>query len=374
MSENKALHILAFNIPYPANYGGAIDVFHKIVALKKAGVEVHLHCFEYGRKQANILENYCKSVHYYKRKSGLRHVLSNTPYFVQTRSNQSLVEYLTAHPYPILSEGIHCSKNVLIPLLKNRKKYLRAHNVETDYYLELSKSEPNFWKRLYFFTEYLKLKQYEKKVALFDGVFAISMSDHAYFKNRCQSNYIKAFHSNTEILSKLGMGTFALYHGNLSLQENIKAALFLIKKVFAFTDYPFIIAGKRPCPTVLEAVKKYSHIKLIQNPSAQHMNELIAEAHMCLLPTHQKTGIKLKLIESLHRGRFCVANHAMINNTELAPYCYAANSANEWLKIINTLKHKDFNSELLIQRKQISTVYNNDREALKLIEIIFEKK
>ena len=374
MSETKALHILAFNIPYPANYGGAIDVFHKIVALKKAGVEIHLHCFEYGRKHANILEDYCKSVHYYKRKSGLRHVLSNTPYFVQTRSNQSLVEYLAAHPYPILSEGIHCSKNVLIPLLKNRKKYLRAHNVETDYYLELSKSEPNFWKRLYFFTEYLKLKQYEKKVALFDGVFAISMSDHAYFKNRCQSNYIKAFHSNTEILSKLGMGTFALYHGNLSLQENIKAALFLIKKVFAFTDYPFIIAGKRPCPTVLEAVKKYSHIKLIQNPSAQHMNELIAEAHMCLLPTHQKTGIKLKLIESLHRGRFCVANHAMINNTELAPYCYAANSANEWLKIINTLKHKDFNSELLIQRKQISTVFNNDREALKLIEIIFEKK
>ena len=97
MSETNSLHILAFNIPSPANSGGVIDVFHKIVALKKAGVEVHLHCFEYGRKHANILEDYCKSVHYYKRKSGLRHVFSNTPYFVQTRSNQSLVS-LTAHP------------------------------------------------------------------------------------------------------------------------------------------------------------------------------------------------------------------------------------------------------------------------------------
>ena len=37
MSETNSLHILAFNISYPANYG-VIDVFHKILALKKAGV------------------------------------------------------------------------------------------------------------------------------------------------------------------------------------------------------------------------------------------------------------------------------------------------------------------------------------------------
>ena len=172
-------------------------------------------------------------------------------------------------------------------------------------------------------------------------------------------------------MSKKGRGTFALYHGNLSIQENIKAALFLINKVFAFSNYPLKIAGKKPSLRIQSAIEKHPHITLIKNPSDQQMNELIAEAHMCLLPTHQKTGIKLKLIESLHRGRFCVANHAMIHNTELAPYCYAANTSNEWLKIIKTLRHKDFNSQLLKQRKQISTVFNNDREAQKLIEIIF---
>ena len=30
------LHIIAFNVPYPANYGGVIDVFYRIKALAGA--------------------------------------------------------------------------------------------------------------------------------------------------------------------------------------------------------------------------------------------------------------------------------------------------------------------------------------------------
>ena len=33
----KAVNIVSFNIPYPPNYGGVIDVFFKIKALSKAG-------------------------------------------------------------------------------------------------------------------------------------------------------------------------------------------------------------------------------------------------------------------------------------------------------------------------------------------------
>ena len=90
----------------------------------------------------------------------------------------------------------------------------------------------------------------------------------------------KAFHSSTEVMSKKGRGTFALYHGNLSIQENIKAALFLINKVFAFSNYPLKIAGKKPSLRIQSAIEKHPHITLIKNPSDQQMNELIAEAHV----------------------------------------------------------------------------------------------
>ena len=45
----RYLNIIAFNIPWPANYGGIIDVYYKIKALHQCGVKIILHCFEYER-------------------------------------------------------------------------------------------------------------------------------------------------------------------------------------------------------------------------------------------------------------------------------------------------------------------------------------
>jgi hypothetical protein len=64
---HKSLHIVSFDIPYPPIYGGIIDVFYKIKALKELGVSIHLHTFIYGKEKQPELENYCEKVHYYKR-------------------------------------------------------------------------------------------------------------------------------------------------------------------------------------------------------------------------------------------------------------------------------------------------------------------
>ncbi len=37
------LHIIAFDIPFPPDYGGVIDVYYKIKTLSEAGVRIHLH-------------------------------------------------------------------------------------------------------------------------------------------------------------------------------------------------------------------------------------------------------------------------------------------------------------------------------------------
>ena len=39
---DKYLNIVSFNIPYPANYGGVIDVYYKLEALRACGVETHI--------------------------------------------------------------------------------------------------------------------------------------------------------------------------------------------------------------------------------------------------------------------------------------------------------------------------------------------
>ena len=68
---DKYLNIVSFNIPYPANYGGVIDVYYKLEALHACGVKLILHCFEYERPHAPELESICDKVFYYKRRTGV---------------------------------------------------------------------------------------------------------------------------------------------------------------------------------------------------------------------------------------------------------------------------------------------------------------
>ncbi|HAK10648.1 MAG TPA: mannosyltransferase, partial [Chitinophagaceae bacterium] len=45
----KHLHIIALNVPFPVDYGGVVDLFWKLPSLQAQGVNIHLHCFDYGR-------------------------------------------------------------------------------------------------------------------------------------------------------------------------------------------------------------------------------------------------------------------------------------------------------------------------------------
>ena len=88
----KHLHIVSFDIPFPADYGGVIDVFYKIKALHELGVVITLHCFEYGERQPQKeLENYCKNVFYYKRTRSILDLLSSQPFIVKSRENKENV-------------------------------------------------------------------------------------------------------------------------------------------------------------------------------------------------------------------------------------------------------------------------------------------
>ena len=89
-SPDRHINIISFDVPYPPNYGGVIDVYYKIKALYNAGIKVHLHCFEYGRGSAMELNTICEEVFYYKREKMWKGFLSDKPFIVQTRNNKLL--------------------------------------------------------------------------------------------------------------------------------------------------------------------------------------------------------------------------------------------------------------------------------------------
>ena len=155
---SEYVHIVALDAPAPPDYGGAIDMYYKIVALSNIGKKVILHYFDYkeGRSAAG-LEKYCSTIYSYKREIGWRSVSWRTPYIIQSRINTDLIKRLNADSHPIILEGIH-STGILSSLLnKERKVVVRLHNDEARYYSSLARSEMHLLKKGYYIFDQVKL-------------------------------------------------------------------------------------------------------------------------------------------------------------------------------------------------------------------------
>ena len=365
------LHVIAFDVPYPANYGGVIDVFYRVKALVEAGVKVHLHCFEYGRGEQEILKR-CHEVKYYKRDTSFAKQLSLTPFIVNTRRSEALVQDLLKDDYPILCEGLHTTAVLLDKRLKDRKIYVRAHNVEHDYYKGLGDTERCGWKRFFYLVEAWKLRRYEPVLKRAAGIFAISQQDMDYFSERYQNvTLVPGFNAADSVCSETGRGAYVLYHGNLSVRENEDAAKWLIENVFSELDLACVVSGLNPSDKLKKLADKYSNVTLVANPEDAEMIDLLRQAQVNILVTNQPTGLKLKLLNALYNGRFCLVNSDMVKGTSLEGLCVVADEPEQMIAEIKRLMEEDFTEEDIEERDtQMRQLYDNESNAKKIMEAI----
>ena len=361
------INIVSLNIPLPANYGGVIDIYYKVRALHRMGVKIHLHCFTYGRNEQKELLNYCEEIFYYKRNTGILSNVSLLPYIVYSRRNKTLLKNLQNNSYPVLFEGLHTTYYLVKNKLRNRKVIVRFHNIEHDYYRYLARKEKNIINRLYFYKESYLLKQLISKIPGKTWIAAISPSDASYLESKFSNVFwLPPFHPNNELEILTGKGQYALYHGNLSVPENEESAVFLIKQ-FAGKDIHLKIAGQKPSKKLNEMTQRVQNISLLPNPGEQEMNSLVLNAQVILLPAFQPTGIKLKLIESLYKGRHCIVNHAMVKNTHLENLCMLTEN-DFYTKTLECMSMEFTETDISIRKKILETHYNNRINAEILVE------
>lgn len=365
------LHIIAFDVPYPANYGGVIDVFYRVKALSEAGVKVHLHCFEYGRGEQEVL-NRCHEVKYYKRDTSFAKQMSLTPFIVNSRRSEELVKDLLQDDYPILCEGLHTTAILTDRRFKNRKIFVRAHNVEHDYYKGLGDSEKCVWKRLFYYAEAWKLRRYEPVLKKATGIFAISQSDTDYFsKEYGKVTLIPGFNAADSVCSETGRGEYVLYHGNLSVRENEEAAKWLIENVFSELNLHCIVAGLNPSEKLMKLAHNHSNVTLVANPDDAEMIDLLRNAQVNILVTNQPTGLKLKLLNALYNGRFCLVNSNMVKGTSLERLCIVADEPKQIMAEVKRLMEENFTEEDIDYRDEtLKRMYRNEENARKIIGII----
>jgi hypothetical protein len=362
-------------VPYPADYGGVVDLFYKIIALHAQGILIHLHCFEYGRGKQIELEKYCVEVNYYPRKSLLKSFSFKVPYIVRSRRNKILFKNLLKDEHPVLFEGIHCTYYLFHPALATRKMLVRLHNVEYLYYKNLAETATSFFKKQYFLLESKLLKQYEKKVAAKVLCITLTEDDKEIYEEQLGAkslSYLPVFIKNEQVESKAGYGNYCIYHGNLSIRENENMVLWLINEVFHSISIPFVIAGKNPSAALTEAVIRNKNICLEANPSEHNMHDLIQNAQINVLPAQNSAGIKIKLLNAVFNGRHCLVNATAVSGTGLEEVCAIAVTPSEFIKAIEMLYKLSFIEDDILERQQIlNDRYNNRKNAKALIHLIY---
>ncbi|HNX43425.1 MAG TPA: glycosyltransferase [Bacteroidales bacterium] len=372
---DRHLNIVSFAIPYPPNYGGVIDVYHKLVALKNLGVKVHLHCFRYDRQPAPELENICESIHYYPRKTGFFSALRGKPYIVISRRSEELLKNLCLNDYPVLFEGLHTCLYLPHEALRGRSLIYRESNIEHDYYRHLANAEKNPFVKAFMYIEAFKLASFQRVLKHASAMLAVSQSDASYLHSRFPSGkviYLPSFHGNYTVKSKEGRGAYALYHGNLTVAENVKAAEYLIKEVFNNLDIPLKVAGLNPSGSLKKLADKYGNVSLIASPDEKRMNELVSEAHVNILVTFQPTGLKLKLLNTLYKGRFVLVNPDMLAGSGLDVLCETANDTISLKASLLQLFTETFDAGKIIQRRDyLQKHYSDEANAKKLVEVVF---
>ena len=182
---------------------------------------------------------------------------------------------------------------------------------------------------------------------------------------------LPCFHSGTFTCTnteEVGKGDYVLYNGNLSVEENIKAAQFLIEEVAPLTNgSKWIIAGRTPSKQITKAAEKAGNVKIIADPTHEEMARLINQAAANVLITFQATGIKLKLLNTLYNGGYCIANDKMVESSKLEDLCIIANDAKEIAAAVDKAKSKKIDKEEIERRKQrLLEIYDNDKNILTL--------
>ncbi len=373
----KHLHIIALDVPYPANYGGVYDLFYKLAALKQQGVKIHLHCFYKNRMPQPELNKYCEEVLYYKRNISRKTITSNLPYIVASRANEELHQRLLKDDYPVLMEGVHCTYITTDKRFSNRKKFVRIHNVENEYYKQLFKFSNNLRDKIYYRLEAKRLFNYEKVlVKNVTACFAVAETDAHYYKQNfdCRTiNYLPLFIPGWKVEMPDGLGTYCLYHGNLEVEENEYAVKWLLKNVFNDVEIPFVAAGKNPSKKIAALMKKNKSASLIANPDETQMQDIILKAHIHVLPSFNNTGIKIKLLNALFNGRHCVVNNQMAAGTRLGKLCHVVTTAGEFKERISMLYHQKFMiGEKDLRKQTLYSAFSNEANAKQMVKWIWE--
>ncbi|NTS42555.1 glycosyltransferase [Flavisolibacter sp. BT320] len=337
--------ILSHDLPYPANHGFRVDMYNRIISLKKLNHKVFLIAwtlYEDNRSDNSIehmkaivdglicvsrsesvigrtIDIAKKSLNLFFQPSVVTQCSFDAKYFKEILEKLRLFK-----PDAFFIESIYCAKlgfkysNIL-----NAPVFIRSHNIEHLYIKDQIKKATTLKIKAKYFAMSCNLKSYEMKMLQkAKGFFDISLADLDYWKKLGISNgyWMPPIYNASEgqPLSNLSLESdFDIaYIGNLCMPNNIEAVIWFIKSSLPgirakFPNIKVLIAGSKPTNEIIEICSREQNITLIQNPI--EVSQFFKSTKVLINPILFGSGVNIKSIEMLHLAKNVVCTRKAIS-------------------------------------------------------------
>lgn len=365
------LTVICNEVPYPPTNGGRTDVWSRLNAFKKHGVELQLICWQSSRcqpisaEQIQVLKTIVTDLHIcninFDIKSLLRRFWNLRMYSSQVASRVLLENFFfdvmkyvnvfgpNAVWLDTIYGGVLAQKLCValqIPL------FTRSQNIEHYYFKQLIAAEQNLFNKFKLYLTTLHLKKYEFEILRGSKLFFdISMDDLNWWKYNGVSNghWLPPFMLSGEVYKQCESdGLDAKYDvaflGNLNTPNNVEGIKWFITDVLPLLlqkkpDIKLAIGGSNPTPIIEDICSGNKNIDLIHNP--KNVFEFYSNATILVNPILKGSGVKIKSVEMLFTDKDIVTTKIGVEGLpEDVKKCYyiaddATTMANNILFCIN---------------------------------------
>jgi len=230
----------------------------------------------------------------------------------------------------------------------NFPKVLNHHNIESQMMFRRFIKEKNILKKIYFFQEAIKLKNYEKKICLkFDYNLTVSELDKKRLFKICPDIKIEVIPNGVDIEyfkpknNKFEPKTL-IFAGGMSWYPNRDAMLFFCKEIWPllkkrWPDVKMTIIGRNPPKYISNLAQQDPNLTV--TGFVDDVRPYLKNTHVYVCPIRDGGGTKLKILDALAMGKPIVAHPIAVEgiDVEVEKHILLAKKPSEFVQQIERL-------------------------------------
>jgi len=366
--QNKTIVKILFlchKMPFPSNDGGAIATLNMIKGFENCGDDVtvlamqtHKHSFPIEKLPFDIKtginwNQILVNTKLNPLKALINLVFSNKPYnavrFESKAFTEKLTELLLSQTFDIIQlEGLYLGSYInVVRKFSKAKIVLRAHNIEHEIWQRLAQNETSSFKKMYLQLLANRVKNLEfQALNKIDLLVPITQRDAEVF-NLIDASRVwvsstgieveKFKHTKPKNLKSL------FYIGALDWLPNQESIKWFLENVWTvlnidFPDWNFVIAGRNAPKKFVDELKKYNVNYLGEVESAI---EFIDTYNIMVVPLHSGSGMRIKIIEGMARGKCIVTTKIGAEGilAEQGKDIFIQDLASDFIEVLKNLMH-----------------------------------